>query len=700
MALTTMKNSGRLSKLDTPYTDALARLGGLGGTGGRWTGGALGGAMSKGSLGLPTGYGSPSGENGTGDTSGESSGGSASGGTGKGFSFLGSWGQYFTPHPELAGKTVSAGGMNITYDNHGMPSWGVNYRHEAFAGTDRSIRAPAIDGDENGLSQADQANIKVFQDAWGRAKADYDDAVARGDAAAMQDAQSRMDLAHEQAEAVRNQYGFTGGDDGSGYSKLPYYIFNPDNAATNPLSGRFGEGATPTTNWTTQRNYWGDDYYQNGIHDGSKPTYLSALDRERKAWDDWVASGGKPNGIFERVTKDDGRIRKPAGGGELEKFSEEDVIRNNDPKDDPKDGGTGGSGGGSGGGTGDAVKRPTGDPGRSTVDELLEEYRRLYGDDWQKMSDEEKAALLAATERTVNELNGQKDALDASYRDLGRQAYVNRMQSQRDLAQLLAAQGINGGAAESTRLGLDTAYGDALRRMEQGRLGELADIDRAITDARYRGDQSVAEAQAQALRERQAAREAILRNLIARYDQQEAQQWSRDYQTGRDRINDARYLDELLWNRNYQTERDRINDARYADELAWSRDQAAQQQAWQRQQWQAQQDQAAWSRAQQEAQWQAQQDQTTWSREQQERSYAYNYAMQLIGSGVMPDEATLAAAGMTAEQAQALMPQTGGYTPTFSQAQVLDAANRGKLTGQLLRDYIYYVYGDPDYNGG
>jgi len=47
--------------------------------------------------------------------------------------------------------------------------------------------------------------------------------------------------------------------------------------------------------------------------------------------------------------------------------------------------------------------------------------------------------------------------------------------------------------------------------------------------------------------------------------------------------------------------------------------------------------------------------------------------------------------------------ETGTYTPTFSQAQVLNAMQQaeksgGALNGNLLRDYNYYMYGDPEYS--
>lgn len=88
---------------------------------------------------------------------------------------------------------------------------------------------------------------------------------------------------------------------------------------------------------------------------------------------------------------------------------------------------------------------------------------------------------------------------------------------------------------------------------------------------------------------------------------------------------------------------------------------------------------------------------------EEQQSWARKLASQMLAAGRMPDDATLAAAGITRAQAELLLTQTepeetNAYTPTFTQSQVMDAAKRGLLTGNLLRDYNYYIYGDPDYS--
>lgn len=91
------------------------------------------------------------------------------------------------------------------------------------------------------------------------------------------------------------------------------------------------------------------------------------------------------------------------------------------------------------------------------------------------------------------------------------------------------------------------------------------------------------------------------------------------------------------------------------------------------------------------------------AREQQ--SWARTLAGQMLAAGRMPDDATLAAAGLTRAQAELLLTsaESGAYEPGFTRAQVLDAFNRAQrngqtLTGNLLRDYNFYIHGDPDYS--
>ncbi len=52
----------------------------------------------------------------------------------------------------LAGRTVSKGSFNITYDENGYAISATNYRHEHFAGTDYAIQAPPAEEASSGYA--------------------------------------------------------------------------------------------------------------------------------------------------------------------------------------------------------------------------------------------------------------------------------------------------------------------------------------------------------------------------------------------------------------------------------------------------------------------------------------------------------------------------------------------------------------------
>jgi len=157
----------------------------------------------------------------------------------------------------------------------------------------------------------------------------------------------------------------------------------------------------------------------------------------------------------------------------------------------------------------------------------LNEYKNLYNGQssaYAQALAEQKAAQEAAVQQAVNTLESQKADTTNSYSDLFRQLYINKMKNQKNIGQQMAAQGINGGAAESTLLGMNTQYEDALRQGEQGRIDALRNLDLAISDARLTGNIESANAAASAAREQTANYANVLQDLIDRYDNLNARQ--------------------------------------------------------------------------------------------------------------------------------------------------------------------------------
>ncbi|MBO4914496.1 MAG: hypothetical protein J5449_04755 [Oscillospiraceae bacterium] len=381
-------------------------------------------------------------------------------------------------------------------------------------------------------------------------------------------------------------------------------------------------------------------------------------------------------------------------------------------------GGTGGNGGGTGGGEGigpapgptpgvHTVVDVTPDPGvRTQNDDLAAELKALYGENgpYAQALEAYKAAQAAAVAREINRLEGQKSSVNSSYSDLYRQAYIDSMNSQKDLDQRLAAQGINGGMAESTRLGYASAYADALRRGEQSRISEIDELDRAIANAQLSGDLSASQLVAQMTGETTDKYAAALQALINRGDMLASQDWSRRYQLSRDAVNDARYTDELDWNRRYRLNRDAVDDSRYDNEWAYrlssdayNRQLAAEQLAYNRQQdaynRQLAAEQLAYSMQQDAYNRQLAAEQLAYNRQQD----AYSQALRQAQLGAqLGDYSGYEALGY---DISALTGSANAYIPTFTVAQLqkeLEYARKNgtALSPTVLSDYEFY-YGEP-----
>lgn len=124
----------------------------------------------------------------------------------------------------LAGKTVSKGGYNITYDDLGYAVNGSNYGHSLFSGTDKSVAAPSAD------------TYKSSADRGGYGGSDYDQRHF-SDSELQQAAELRAmasagkiswNEARDYAERVRRKYGYSGGNDGSGFTRRDLTPWNPD----------------------------------------------------------------------------------------------------------------------------------------------------------------------------------------------------------------------------------------------------------------------------------------------------------------------------------------------------------------------------------------------------------------------------------------------------------------------------------------
>lgn len=128
--------------------------------------------------------------------------------------------------------------------------------------------------------------------------------------------------------------------------------------------------------------------------------------------------------------------------------------------------------------------------GTSYLDSMLEELQNQY----QAQLEANDSMAAATTRQAILQLENQKNSLNQEYDDLYNQLYINRRLNEKRLPEQLAAMGYTGGLTESSLLGLQNEYQQALREGEIARLQGISDLDTAIADAQLSGD--IAQAQA------------------------------------------------------------------------------------------------------------------------------------------------------------------------------------------------------------
>ena len=106
------------------------------------------------------------------------------------------------------------------------------------------------------LSSYDKKLCSSQQAAINKAKNDYNAAMAKGDKAG-------MNAAHEAAESIRAQAGYSGGGDGSGYTKLPSIWGTGSNHNNINKVSSGGSTSSNTGTTSTKVNYGGQSFDMN-----------------------------------------------------------------------------------------------------------------------------------------------------------------------------------------------------------------------------------------------------------------------------------------------------------------------------------------------------------------------------------------------------------------------------------------------------
>lgn len=137
-----------------------------------------------------------------------------------------------------------------------------------------------------------------------------------------------------------------------------------------------------------------------------------------------------------------------------------------------------GSGGSSGGGSSGAVLPSGGNSGTSAVDSVQQKLRE---------------ATDLANQEALNTYNAGKSELDANIENQLRELYIARMMADKALPVQMSAQGINGGATETTLAGNRNQYQSNRNSLYQDSNAKLAELLRTYNSSVNSNEQNLAQ---------------------------------------------------------------------------------------------------------------------------------------------------------------------------------------------------------------
>ena len=125
----------------------------------------------------------------------------------------------------------------------------------------------------------------------------------------------------------------------------------------------------------------------------------------------------------------------------------------------------------------------------------------LYGQMLETQRKQTQAETDAATAELLQQTRQQKEDVSTAYGQSDKELFRNYRNAVRDLPQQLAAMGITGGLSESSRVELESGYGENLNKSQLQRMAEIADLDAAAATAQRQNELAAAERENAALLE-------------------------------------------------------------------------------------------------------------------------------------------------------------------------------------------------------
>lgn len=127
--------------------------------------------------------------------------------------------------------------------------------------------------------------------------------------------------------------------------------------------------------------------------------------------------------------------------------------------------------------------------------------------------------LKETRNQLTNQYNRSKDSINRDAEGSLRQAYINKMMAQKNLAQQMSALGLNGGATESTLANMANNYGNARSTINTTLNNNLSDLEGNYSDnlsqAQQAYNSAVASANLQRAQQAMALENALANNQIS-----------------------------------------------------------------------------------------------------------------------------------------------------------------------------------------
>lgn len=310
----------------------------------------------------------------------------------------------------------------------------------------------------------------------------YNEAKARGDTAGMA-------AAHNQAETIRAQQGYSGGANGAQYIPL------------NNTPSMTGEDQTQL-------------YSYGGLYNDAKARYSAAI----KAGDSNAAQTAQADMYSAHAGAENVRGKYGfSGGANGSQYIRTNYIDKNG-------------------------KSRSGVASMDYYNNILSKLDSMY----QASLANNNATYAAQLQAAMANIERQRQSLNLSYDNSAKQLYIDRRMAEKNTPQALAAQGYNGGLTESSLLGIQSGYEKGLLDNEQNRTQGLSELEYQRINAQSENSAAQAQAAQNAQDNYYSNYANVMAQLAAQKNYEDEQQYQQEQdEYSRQQASQANYQDML-----------------------------------------------------------------------------------------------------------------------------------------------------------